>query len=66
MSLSGSTGSAAGSGPVPLLADRALDVVGLDDLDAVALHQLGRWGSIGTRRVTWPASGSSTRRIPSS
>ena len=48
------------------LADRALDVLGLDDLDAVAVHQRSRLGSIGTRRVTWPAIGSSTRRIPSS
>ena len=44
------------------LADRRLDVGGLDDLDPVGAHG----ESIGTRRVTWPASGSSTRRIPSS
>ena len=49
--------------PVTALADRLLDVRGLDDLDPVGGHSAG---SIGTRRVTWPASGNSIRRIPSS
>ena len=53
------------------LADRRLDVVRLDDLDSVAVCLHGYpasepRGSIGTRRVTFPASGSSTLRTPSS
>ena len=44
-------------------ADRLVEIGRLDHLDRVGHHSPG---SIGTRRVTCPASGSSTRRIPSS